>query len=117
MATTSLLVAGFAVSSAGNLLTGFTWAVVAALLVQTIRGLGLAAMDVATNTLIQRNVPAEVLGRTFATLYGAIGIAAAISYVAGGLLLNVISPHLTFVAAGLGGLAATVATAWALRRA
>jgi MFS family permease len=117
LATTSLLLAGFAVSSAGNLLTGFAWAVAAALAVQTIRGLGLAAMDVASNTLIQRNVPAEFLGRTFATLYGGIGIAAAISYIGGGLLLEVISPQMTFVLAGAGGLVATLATGLALRRA
>jgi MFS family permease len=116
LATSLLLLAGFAISSTGNLLTGFAWAVAAAFIVQTIRGLGLAAMDVASNTLIQRNVPAEFLGRTFAMLYGGIGVAAAISYIGGGLLLEVLSPHMTFILAGTGGLAATVATALALRR-
>lgn len=60
-----LLLAGFAIGSAGNLLTGLVWAVVAAFLVQTVRRLGIAVMDTAVNTLLQRNVPRALLGRVF----------------------------------------------------
>jgi MFS family permease len=111
-----LLLSGFAVSSAGNLLTGLAWAVAAAFTVQTIRGLGIAAMDVAANTVVQRAVPPDLLGRVFGTLYGAIGVAAALSYILGGLLLDLTSPRLVFLAAGLGGLLTTAATAAALQR-
>src|SRR4029453_8631881 len=48
-----VLVAGLAVSSAGNLLTGLAWAVAAAFAVQAVRGLGIAAMDVASTNLGQ----------------------------------------------------------------
>ncbi|MFI6476690.1 MFS transporter [Nonomuraea sp. NPDC050663] len=112
----TLLLLGFAVSSAGNLVTGFAWAVWAAMAVQTIRGLGIAAMDVASNTLIQQEVPAQLLGRVFGTLYGAIGVAAAVSYLGGGALLEITSPPVAFVVAGAGGLLATVLTWTALRR-
>jgi MFS family permease len=112
---TVLLVAGFAVSSAGNLLTGLAWAVAAAFTVQTVRGLGIAAMDVATNTLLPRLVPAALLGRVFGNLYGAIGVAAALSYVGGSVLLDLTSAPVTLVVAGGLGLLATVATAFALR--
>jgi MFS family permease len=111
-----LLLAGFAVSSAGNLLTGLAWAVAAAFAVQAIRGLGIAAADVAANTVIQRVVPPDLLGRVFGTLYGAIGVAAALSYLLGGLFLELTSPRIVFVAAGGAGLLATLATATALRR-
>ncbi|UGT42757.1 MFS transporter [Nocardia yamanashiensis] len=111
-----LLIAGFAVSSAGNLLTGLAGAVAAAFAVQAVRGLGIAGMDVATNTLVQRAVPADLLGRVFGTLYGAIGIAAALSYLGGGLLLDHTDPRTAFLVAGLGGLVATLATGLALRR-
>jgi MFS family permease len=111
-----LLLSGFAVSSAGNLLTGLAWAVAAAFTVQTIRGLGIAAMDVAANTIVQRAVPPDLLGRVFGTLYGAIGVAAGLSYILGGLLLDATSPRLVFLAAGLGGLLTTAATAAALQR-
>jgi MFS family permease len=113
----ALLLAGFAISSAGNLLTGLAWAVSAAFAVQTVRGLGIAAMDVATNTLIQRTVPAEYLGRVFGTLYGAIGVAAALSYLGGGLLLDLTTAPVAFIAAGTGGLIATLICAWSLHRA
>ena len=112
-----LLLLSFGASSAGNLLSGLAWAVAAAFVVQSVRGVGIAAMDVATNTLIQRLVPSAMLGRVFGNLYGAIGVAAGLSYVFGGLLLDLTSPRPTFVIAGTGGLLATLATALALRRA
>ncbi|MGC5285496.1 MFS transporter [Micromonospora sp. DT231] len=102
-----LLIVGFGVSSLGNLLTGLAWAVAAAIALQGVRGLGLAAMDVASSTLLQRTVPPGMLGRVFGNLYGAIGVAAALSYLAGGLLLDVTSAPVTLVVAGVGGLVAT----------
>ena len=113
---TALLRAGFAVSSAGNLLTGLAWAVAAAFAVQAVRGLGIAALDVAATTLLQRIVPARLLGRVFGSLYGGIGVAAAFAYLVGGLLLDRTGPRVAFVAAGAAGLLATGATALALRR-
>jgi MFS family permease len=117
VAMPALLLAGFAVSSAGNLLTGLAWAVAAAFAVQAVRGLGIAALDVAATTLVQRIVPAQLLGRVFGTLYGGIGVAAAFAYLLGGLLLDRTTPRVAFVAAGTAGLLATAATALALRRA
>ncbi|MBJ8344563.1 MFS transporter [Antrihabitans sp. YC2-6] len=111
-----LLVIGFAVSSLGNLLTGLASAVVAALLIQVVRGLGLSALDVALNTYLQRTVPQNVLGRVFGTLYGLVGVAAGISYLLGGVLLQLTDARTTFVVAGGGGLLVTVATGYALRR-
>jgi MFS family permease len=114
---TGLLLAGFAVSSAGNLLTGLAWAVAAAFALQAVRGLGIAAMDVAATTLVQRTVPPDLQGRVFGSLYGGIGAAAALAYLLGGLLLDRTTARVTFVAAGAAGLLATGATALALRRA
>jgi MFS family permease len=116
-AMAGLLVAGFAVSSLGNLLTGLAWAVAAAFALQTVRGLGIAAMDVAANTLVQRLVPAGSMGRVFGTLYGGIGAAAALSYVAGGVFLDATSAPTTFVVAGAGGTLATAVVAVRLKRA
>ena len=112
-----LLVAGFAISSAGNLLTGLAWAVGAALALQTIRGAGIAAIDVGLNTHLQRVVPARLLGRVFGNLYGAVGVAAGLSYGLGGLLLELTDARVTFVTAGACGLLVSAATALALRRA
>lgn len=113
---TVLLIAGFAVSSLGNLLTGLAWAVAVVFALQTVRGLGIAAMDVGSNTLVQRLVPDHMLGRVFGNLYGAIGVAAAISYVGGGLLLDATSAPVTFLAAGTAGTLATLLVALTLPR-
>ncbi len=112
-----LLIIGFAVSSIGNLFTGLAWAVAMAVGLQAVRGFGLAAMDVATNTLVQRHTPAGLLGRVFGNLYGLIGLAAAISYVGGGLLLDATSAPTTFIIVGALGTAATIVVAWRLPRA
>jgi MFS family permease len=112
-----LLIVGFAVSSLGNLLTGWSWAVAVAFAVQTVRGLGLAAMDVASHTLLQRLVPDRMLGRVLGNLYGLIGVAAGLSYLGGGLLLDATSAPVTFVVAGAAGAVITLLTALALRRA
>lgn len=112
---TLLLLVGFAVSSAGNLLSGLAWSAAAAFAMQTVRGVGISGMDVGSNTLVQRLVPSAMLGRVFGNLYGAIGIAAGLSYVFGGLVLQLTSPRLTFIIAGTGGLLVTFASALALR--
>ena len=111
-----LLIVGYAVSSLGNLLTGLAWALIAALGMQIIRGAGIAAMETAHNTLIQRVVPEPLLGRVFGNLYGAVGAAAGLSYVLGGLVLDATGPRFVLVAAGLGGLLVTAAVAATLPR-
>jgi MFS family permease len=112
-----LIVAGYAVSSLGNLLTGLSFAIVAALGFQVIRGLGLAAMDTGHNTLIQRNVPPAMLGRVFSNVYGAVGAAAGLSYLLGGLLLDATNARVTLVVAGTGGLLAAAVAAVLIPRA
>jgi MFS family permease len=112
----ALFLIGLAVNSVGNLVTGLAWAVWAALALQVVRGLGISAIDVAVNTELQRRVPPGLLSRVFGNLYGAVGLAAGVSYVLGGLLLDATDARVTFVAAGAGGLAVTAVTVVALRR-
>jgi MFS family permease len=111
-----LALAGYALSSVGNLLTGLSWAIGVAFAVQLVRGVGLSAIDVGVNTFLQRQVPAGMLGRAFGSLYAGIGVAAAGSYLLGALLLDLADPRTTFIIAGSGGLMATAATAAAVSR-
>ncbi|MDX8149120.1 MFS transporter [Lentzea sp. BCCO 10_0061] len=104
----TLLVTGFLISSAGNLFTGLAWGVASAFALQAVRGLGIAAMDVAHSTLIQRLVPGDRTGRVFGNFYGGIGVAAAISYVVGGLLIDTLGPQLILVLAGGAGVLVTL---------
>ena len=112
----ALFVCGCAVSSLGNLLTGLAGAVAAAFVVQLVRGLGISAIDIGVNTLLQRHVPPALTGRVFGSLYGGIGVAAAVSYVLGAVLLELTDPRTTFVIAGGLGLLVSVASAVVLRR-
>jgi MFS family permease len=112
-----LILAGYAVSSLGNLMTGLSFTILAALMFQVIRGLGIAAMDVGHNTLIQRLVPAGMLGRVFGNVYGMVGAAAGLSYLFGGVLLDATSPRVTLIVAGAGGLASAGVAAFLLPRA
>ena len=110
-----LLIVGFAVASLGKLLTGLAWAVAVAFVLQTVRGLGIATMDVAHVTMLQRLVPDQMLGRVFGNLYGAIAVAAAVSYLGGGLLLDSTGASTTFVVAGVAGWVAMLVVALTLR--
>ena len=107
----TLMLAGFTIGSAGNLLTGVSWAIPVAFAMQAVRGFGISLVDVGTSTLVQRSVPPGMQGRVFANLYGAIGLAAGLSYALGGVLLDATGPRLVLVIAGLGGLAAAAWTA------
>jgi MFS family permease len=111
-----LFLLGCAISSLGNLLTGLAWTLAAAFTLQLLRGMGLSATDIGVNTLIQRQVPAEMTGRVFGTLYGAVGAAAAISYLVGAALLETTGPRVTFVVAGSIGLLCTITTAAVISR-
>jgi MFS family permease len=105
-----LMLAGLAIASGGNLLTGLAWSIPVAFGMQAIRGSGISLIEVGNNTVIQRLVPAPMQGRVFANLYGAVGLAAGLSYVVGGYLLDATGPRTVLIAAGVGGLAVTAAT-------
>lgn len=111
----ALIPVGYAVSSLGNLLTGVAATVVIAFGMQLVRGLGLAANDTGHDTLVQRVVPAGLRGRVFSNLYGAIGLAGGVSYVLGGVLIDLTSSRVTLVVAGCGGLAVAGYVALRLR--
>ena len=92
-----------------GLLTGLSWAIPVAVAMQVVRGAGISLIDVGVNTLVQRLVPAGMQGRAFGNLYGAVGLAAGLSYAAGGILLDAIGPRALLVLAGAGGLAVSAA--------
>ena len=111
-----LALAGFALASAGNLLTGLAPVLAVAFLTQVVRGLGVSMIDVGSNTLIQRRAPAAIRAQVFANLAGLVGLAAGISYLLGGALIDVLSPRAVFVIAGGGGLLVTLVAASRVRR-
>ncbi|MER7439909.1 MFS transporter [Micromonospora avicenniae] len=69
------------------------------------------------NVLMARRVPEPVRGRAFAVYVGAVQGASMVGYLAGGLLLELLSPRPLVAGAGLAGLAAVAVLAVPLRRA
>jgi hypothetical protein len=112
-----LFVVGTGVSSAGNLLARTSGLISLAVGSQIVRGLGIAAQDTGSNTLLQRYVPSALQSRVFASFGTAIGLAAGISYLGGGIALASASPRLVLAGAGTLGLFVAGVTAIALRRA
>lgn len=103
---------GLALSCGGNVLTGLSPAVWLAVAMQSVRGIGNAWVGVGTDTLIQREVPAGVRGRVFANVYGGVGLAAGVSYVVGGWLVDALGPRAVLAGGGAIGLACAAIAAW-----
>jgi len=115
VAALMMAIVGMAVSCAGNVLTGLSPAIGIAVAMQGVRGIGNAWVGVGTDTVVQREVPRAVRGRVFANVYGGVGIAAGISYLVGGPLIDAIGPRAVLVGGGLGGLACAAIAGWACR--
>jgi MFS family permease len=109
-------VGGCVIVGVGETLTGIAGAIALAVIFQMVRGVGTAAIDVNLQTLLQRSVAPEMLGRVFANVYGAVGIAAAVSVGVAGPFLDATSPGTVLVATGLAAFAAAATTALLLRR-
>ncbi len=116
MSATAGFVGGCVVVGIGESLTGIAGAIALAVVFQMVRGVGTAAIDVNLQTLLQRSVAPEMLGRVFANVYGAVGIAAALSVAVAGPFLDATSPGTVLVATGLAAFAAAATTAFLLRR-
>jgi MFS family permease len=114
-APAQLALLGFVVACAGNALTGAAPVIALALAMQAVRGIGNAVIGVGVDTLVQREIPRAVRGRVFANLYGGVGVAAGVSYVVGGALVDVVGPRAVLIGAGTGGLACAAIAAWASR--
>ncbi len=101
----TLFIGGWLLTASGTLLTGLAPAVWFAALAQATGGAGNGADNVASDTLIQRSVPREMLGRVFGVTSTAAYVGGGIAYAAGGVLLDATSPRFVFLFAGIGVLA------------
>jgi hypothetical protein len=108
-------VGGCVVVGAGEILTGLAPAIAWAVAFQIVRGLGTAAIDTGLQTMLQRSVPPELLGRVFANVFGAVGVSAALSVAVAGPLLDATSPGTVLVLAGIAALVAAAGSAAFLR--
>jgi MFS family permease len=109
------VMAGLAITAAGNLATAAAPVLAAAFATQMVRGGGIALLDTNVRTFVQREVPRALLGRVLANLYGGVSVAAAAGYVIGGPLLDATSPRAMFVVIGVAGLSASAVAAVLMR--
>ena len=116
LGVTGAIVAGFTVMATGNLLTAAAPWLAAAFAAQVLRGLAIPLADSHVSTHLQRTTPPHLLGRVLANVYGGVGVAAAVGYLAGGPLVDATSPRTAFLIIGCGGLAGAAVTAALLRR-
>jgi MFS family permease len=103
-------------SGIGTALTGLAPTVALVLVAQAIAGAGNGVDNIASETLIQQEVPDQLLGRVFGVATTAANLGAGIAAIAGGFLLEVTSARTVFVVGGTGVLLVALAMAGPLRR-
>lgn len=103
-------IGGWLLTAAGTLFTGLAPFVWLAAIAQATGGAGNGGENVASDTLIQRSVPREMLGRVFGVTSTAAFVGGGLAYAAGGRLLDATSPRFVFLVAA-GGIIAVVGLA------
>jgi MFS family permease len=111
-----LFVAALAADGIFTVATGVAPILLLVVVFQAACGAGNAVENIAGSTLIQREVPLAMMGRVFGAQTTASYAASSLCYVAGGLLLSVVSPRALFVGGGVGALAVIAALSPALFR-
>lgn len=106
----TLFIGGWLLTAAGTLFTGLAPFVWLAAIAQLTGGAGNGGENVASDTLIQRSVPRETLGRVFGVTSTAAFVGGGLAYAAGGPLLDATSPRFVFLVAA-GGVIAVVGLA------
>lgn len=100
----SVFLGGWLLTGLGTLLTGLAPVLAIALFMQASAGIGNAAENVAGDTLLQRSVPSEVLGRVFGLATTGAYVGGGVAYAIGGFLLDLTSARAVFVIGGVGTL-------------
>jgi MFS family permease len=112
----TIFVAGWILSGLGTLLTGLAPLLIVAALAQAVAGVGNAIDVVATDTLIQRVAPREMLGRVFGFVGTAAPAGHTLAFALGGFLLDLTSPRAVYLIAGVGTLVGLAPVLLAVRR-
>lgn len=110
-------VAGLFLTGVGGLLTGLAPAFAVAALTQAVAGSGNGLDVVATDTLVQREIPRSHRGRVFGVVAATTLLGAAIGRGAGGIVVDLTSARATFIIGGSGVLLVTLLTLALFRRA
>jgi MFS family permease len=99
------LIGGVITGGAGAVLSGLAPDIAVGCVGQVIGGIGNTADLVGTDTLIQRHVPPEMLGRAYGIVYCGDQLAVIVSSVIAAPLVALAGARVAFVIAGVGALA------------
>jgi MFS family permease len=97
-----VMLAGFTLNGAGNIVTGVAPSAIPAVAAQGVAGIGNGLELVGADTAIQERVPEDRLGTVFGTVYTAPLVATSLSYLTGGPLVNIVGPRAVLVLSGIG---------------
>jgi MFS family permease len=111
----TLLVVAWLATGVATIATGLAPLIVLAGVAQTVGGFGNGLENVTADTLIQRAVPREMLGRVFGVVSTAAFAGSTLAYAAGGFLLDLTSPRTIFLLGGAGILVVTAVLWWVVR--
>jgi MFS family permease len=96
--------AGIAAGGAGAIGTGLSPGLGAVVAFHGAAGVGNGLENVANNTLVQRHVPREMLGRVFGVVGSAAYAGQGIAALLGGFYLDATGPRTVFITGGIGAL-------------
>jgi MFS family permease len=99
---------GLALMGIATLLTGLAPLIVLVAAVQVVSGVGYGLINTGGDTVIQKSVPPEFVGRMFGLMLAAYALGTGVASMLGGALVDATSPRLAFGAAGVGALLVTV---------
>jgi MFS family permease len=108
---------GWVASGIGAVLTGIAPLIALVAVGQAVAGVGNAVEVVAMDTLVQRSVPREMLGRVFGLVGTAAPAGHTLAFAGGGFLVDLLGPRVVFLIAGLGVLLVLIPVMLVLRRA
>jgi MFS family permease len=112
----TLLVVAWLATGVATIATGLAPVIVLAGVAQAVGGFGNGLENVTADTLVQRAVPREMLGRVFGVVSTAAFAGSTLAYAAGGFLLDLTSPRTIFLLGGAGILVVTALLWWVVRR-
>jgi MFS family permease len=107
---------GWVAGGVGAVLTGIAPLIALVAVGQAIAGVGNAVEVVAMDTLVQRSVPREMLGRVFGLVGTAAPAGHTLAFAGGGFLVDLFGPRIVFLIAGLGVLLVLIPIMLVVRR-
>lgn len=105
----NILLIGIGLMAFSKLMTGNAPTIELVFVAQIISGIGNGLQNLGNDTILQRFVPKEYLGRVFGTVYSFAHLAAMLSYMVAGPLIDRTSPRVVYNIMGVGILLALIA--------